>query len=752
MRLLSKLILITLGGIIITTAVAGYFTFIFTKSALQKTIKDQQEELGRQTMDKISRLLYERYIDIQSIAEEEDLEEYLTKGGDRKSPERRMNELRFLSGPWDILFAVDKNGTIVLSTKKEESGTQKKVQAEPFSLIAFNAALAGKPYYSDIIVSDDTGRRTIIFAAPVRNEDSPKKPIVGVVVANLSWPAINEIVFTIPAPLATHLHDKNGVLIAANEPIAQNMLFQESFRDNPAIARALKGEKGFIIGPGMTHKSGSGQAMKTDDASPESLISFLQEDGYLGFRGNGWILSIETPTDIAFAPATDTAWNIVLLMFPIILFSAALTMAFLNRFIVRPVTDFTEVTNVIAEGDLTKRAEIKSKDEIGKLAKSFNTMADRVQDSFNILRTDKDRIETLMESIGDGVMAIEPDGKIILWNKAAHDISGWPKEEALGKNFHDILKLVRENDKKDNSGFIDTAMKTKTAQTMANHTALVRKDGKEIPVGDSAAPILDANGVLQGIIVVFRDVTEERIIDKAKEEFVSIASHQLRTPLTAIKGYAGMLLDQDAGPLNEKQNEYLREIKIGNDRMIGLVTALLNVSRIDLGVFAIEPQQVNFEEIAKEIFKELAEEISVKNLHIETDYDKNLPEINADAKLIRIILYNLLANAVKYTPSKGFVSFRIQKQNHHLTITVADSGYGIPKDAQSKIFTKLFRADNARQKDPNGNGLGLYIVKAIVEASDGKIWFESEENKGTTFYISFPLGGMKKREGTRMLQ
>jgi signal transduction histidine kinase len=243
-----------------------------------------------------------------------------------------------------------------------------------------------------------------------------------------------------------------------------------------------------------------------------------------------------------------------------------------------------------------------------------------------------------------------------------------------------------------------------------------------------------------------------RLLDLAKDEFVTIASHQLRTPLTALKGYAGMLLDEDVGPINDKQREYLVEIENANNRMINLITALLNVSRVDLGVFVVEPEQVNLEQVAESVLSDLGTKIQDKKLRVKTDFEKGLPLIKADLKIIRMIFENLFTNAVKYTPPGRSMTVNIKKDGSNVLISVADTGYGIPKNAQSKIFTKMFRADNVRIKDPDGTGLGLYIIKETIEKTGGKIWFESKENKGSTFYVRIPLKGMRKKEGTKRLQ
>ena len=185
--------------------------------------------------------------------------------------------------------------------------------------------------------------------------------------------------------------------------------------------------------------------------------------------------------------------------------------------------------------------------------------------------------------------------------------------------------------------------------------------------------------------------------------------------------------------------------------MVELVNALLNVSRIDLGSFIIDLSLTDLPALADDVIKELRPQAKERVINVTAKYGGDIPKIPADQKLLRIIFQNLLSNAIKYTPPKGKVMLEITRGSPEILITVADSGFGIPKHQQNKIFSKLFRADNVREKEPNGTGLGLYIVKSVVEKSGGRIWFESEENKGTKFFVAFPLRGMEKKEGAKTL-
>jgi signal transduction histidine kinase len=212
-----------------------------------------------------------------------------------------------------------------------------------------------------------------------------------------------------------------------------------------------------------------------------------------------------------------------------------------------------------------------------------------------------------------------------------------------------------------------------------------------------------------------------------------------------------MLIEGDAGKVNSEQKEYLDEIYKGNQRMVDLVNALLDVSRIELGTFAVEPQEVDLKELLNIVIKELKNKIKEKKIKLSSKVDNKIKKYFGDPKLLNIIFQNLLSNSVKYTPEGGKVDVSIKKGVEEIVITVQDSGMGIPKEQQDKIFSKLFRADNVRETDTEGTGLGLYIIKSIVDQSGGSISFVSAQDKGTTFTVRLPLKGMVKKEGTKRL-
>lgn len=367
------------------------------------------------------------------------------------------------------------------------------------------------------------------------------------------------------------------------------------------------------------------------------------------------------------------------------------------------------------------------------------------------------RDDAVLQSIGDGLIVIvdvDKGGRIAYVNKVFEDMTGWKLEEIVNKP---VIEVIPREDKDGKIVPFKERIVSRVLdgeKVVADLTApfyYVRKDKSKFPVASMITPIIFDKKII-GAVETFRDISKESRVDKAKTEFVSLASHQLRTPLSTINWYIELLVSGDVGSLNEKQKQYLQEVYQASKRMVGLVNALLNVSRLEMGTFTVEPELVNIVKIAKVCVEELKPQILEKKLVIAEKYDPGIPSFQADPKLLAIIFQNLLSNSVKYTSAGGKIDLTIGKEKDVIVITVADTGTGIPKDQQDKIFTKLFRADNVKQIDPNGVGLGLYIVKEIIDHSTrGKIWFESEENKGTTFNVQLPIEGMIAKKGTKEL-
>ncbi len=249
---------------------------------------------------------------------------------------------------------------------------------------------------------------------------------------------------------------------------------------------------------------------------------------------------------------------------------------------------------------------------------------------------------------------------------------------------------------------------------------------------------------------------------KKSDDFVSLASHELRSPLSIIKWYTEILLDEDAGPLTEDQRKYLSVIESSNQRAIDLVRSLLNVSRLDLGTFRIVPEEILLDSIIDEAVQLLAQEAENKSIHLVKETG-DIPSMQIDKHLMLIVIKNLLSNAIAFSNQPSTVTVRTSllaegvlvgkytAEEESILITVIDQGIGIPEKDISSIFSKMFRASNVQDINGTGPGLGLYIAKSIIDHVGGKIWFTSEVGVGSQFFVTIPKRGMAAKEGRTTL-
>jgi PAS domain S-box-containing protein len=364
-------------------------------------------------------------------------------------------------------------------------------------------------------------------------------------------------------------------------------------------------------------------------------------------------------------------------------------------------------------------------------------------------KQERDKISIIIQSMGDGLFVIDKEGKIVLFNSAAVKMSGYNTKKAIGIHYTKVIKFLFEKDKTRANEFIELTLQTGELHPVTNHAILVNSSGDEIPVANSAAPLMGPEGEVLGCVVIFRDVAIEREIDHMKTEFVSVATHQLHTPLTGIKWFLELLLGGRAGSLLKRQREYLVNVHESNERMIKLINDLLNVSRIESGEhLASNKESTNIIKLFNQI---ITENIALaKKNHVTINRCKDAPKsvtLPVDENKLRLVINNLLNNAIKYSVRGGQVLIGCdESKNREVTFWIKDKGVGIPKRQQGRIFEKFFRADNIITKVTEGTGLGLYIARSIVQAHGGRLWFESKEGKGSTFFFTIPRKAVKDKK------
>lgn len=379
----------------------------------------------------------------------------------------------------------------------------------------------------------------------------------------------------------------------------------------------------------------------------------------------------------------------------------------------------------------------------------LNIMEDLTEEK-RYAETEKMKFATALAGIADAVIVSSPAREIIFANTVAEKLLGVTKESLNGKNFYYAVKWEDEAGASVATDAYPITIATKEKVVSRKTLWLRGQGGYRYAMRVVASPLI-SSGRLVGVVSVWHDMTEEFALDRAKTEFVSLASHQLRTPLTAINWYAEAAASGDYGDPGESLREPIRAIHESAQRMSRLINALLNVSRIEMGRLRIKPEPLELASIAREVVGELTPQTSAKKLRISIAAAPTLTRISYDRSLLKIVYQNIISNAVKYTRTGGRVSISIEPAGADMLTTVADDGIGIPTEQQPKIFQKLFRANNVQTVETDGTGLGLYIAKAVVEQFGGKIWFSSELGVGTTFHFTLPLSGVAERQGPQTL-
>jgi len=366
------------------------------------------------------------------------------------------------------------------------------------------------------------------------------------------------------------------------------------------------------------------------------------------------------------------------------------------------------------------------------------------------LSAGQNKEEALLASIADGVYVVDMDRNLTMFNAAAERITGWQADESVGLKCWTVMNLKNDTD-------ISICQKDCPALNVWNtgenihrdDTCFIAKRGKnKIQISSSYAPIKDKNGVNAGAICVFRDITDRKLVERLRSEFVSTASHELRTPITAMEGYMELIENDKICKVDDKAREYLTKARNTAMGMSNLVKNLLTVTKIEEGKINTNVTKFSIHELAEEVVEALEPSAKSKGLSlniIETPDPKVQGErvlgrfinVVADKEQIREVFYNIVENAMKFT-LKGGATINILYDKDFATVCVADTGIGIPAEGQKHMFEKFYRYDNTATREVGGTGLGLFITRSIVEMFGGSIWLESQVGKGTKFYFTVP--------------
>ena len=347
------------------------------------------------------------------------------------------------------------------------------------------------------------------------------------------------------------------------------------------------------------------------------------------------------------------------------------------------------------------------------------------------------KFQLAVENASDLIMITDASGRVLFANYAAETMTGYSLGEIIGRT------PTLWGDETAEEFYSEALVKIRESKMPFRAEAVhLRKNGEKFIGELHISPVLSEDREVIFFVGIIRDITEAKEIDRAKSEFISMASHQLRTPLTSIGLSAELLIRGVANQLDNKHQNYLKEIHNSTRRMAELISALLNVSRIEMGTFAVKLEFLEIVSLVDRIIYELGAQISSKKIRLVKTYGVEACEVNFDPNIFRIVFENIVTNAIRYTPEEGEITIGLEKSSSRIILSVKDTGCGIPGEEKEKIFSKSYRSETAKKISSDGTGLGLYIARSVAQKVGADIWLESEEGQGATFYFSIPLSGL----------
>ena len=402
----------------------------------------------------------------------------------------------------------------------------------------------------------------------------------------------------------------------------------------------------------------------------------------------------------------------------------------ISQGITKPIAEMKKQTEKIAEGNYTGEVKIYSDDELGQLGQAINDLSFKIKEAQESTESERQRLDSVLRHMSDGVIATDRRGRIVIMNTAALDILNLKSEKVIGIPLLEILPLE------------ERVTFRELLETQQERLIHLEEDGEDSIIQCEFSVIQRESGFISGLVCVLTDVTEQQKIERERRNFVSNVSHELRTPLTSIKSYTEALVD-GAWENKEIAPGFLNVIETETDRMMRMITDLLNLSRMDQNRFGLEKEFINMNELVVHIVNRFemvlqSEPYRDKNYRILTDITQRDLWVELDQDKITQVLDNIINNAIKYSPDGGRIIIRLMETHTDIIVSVSDEGLGIARKDIPHLFDRFYRVDKARSRAMGGSGLGLAIAQEVVQLHGGKIWVNSIENKGSTFFVSLP--------------
>ncbi len=635
-------------------------------------------------------------------------------------------------GLYDRLLVTDLDGIVVGATEppgRIHYSDQKWWQA------AFNQG-RGAPYLSRLCYEDN--KTLLNIAAPVL--DSARTRVVGIVRVLANAAELAELVEQVEVGqtgFAT-LTTKFGELLVSPLPGSAWSRIGSSDRLHHLTTN-------FPI-----WYQGRGLVGRTNAVVAVTPVPSSHSHGHTDAGGTGWVVTVEQNKAEILIATHQFGRSAI---FVLLLAAAAVMVVglFLSERIVRPLRDLRDGVRQIGSGSLNMRLGLRTGDEIEDLASEFDAMAGKLDESYRGLEEKisaattelarkKDSLQAILTALGEGLMVVDMELRIVMWNRTAEKMTGFDAEEVIGQLCAGILRTGSES----NPDVCGTACPARdclaSRQTLVGHdltTYIITKTGTRLPVSFAVSPLFDEQNETRGCVVVLRDISREKEMDQLKSSMISTVSHELRAPLTPIVGFAEMLQGERVTP--EKRKEFLKIIVREGHRLFRLVDDFLTLSRIEAGKFKLNLEQVDVRNIVEELIS------TESSQHPDHTLTSGIPEgfarFRADPERIKAVIQNLISNAIKYSPDGGPVRIHARDLGAEIEISVEDHGIGIRAEDIPKLFHRFQRVNREAAPGVSGTGLGLSICRSIVGEHGGTIRVDSRYREGSTFTVRLPRQG-----------
>ncbi|WP_312542621.1 cell wall metabolism sensor histidine kinase WalK [Enterococcus sp.] len=401
-----------------------------------------------------------------------------------------------------------------------------------------------------------------------------------------------------------------------------------------------------------------------------------------------------------------------------------------SRSITQPIGEMREQAIRIAKGDYSRKVAVHGKDELGQLAETFNQLGERIEETQEAMESERNRLDSVLSHMTDGVVATDRRGKVITINEMAMSLLNVTTEEAVGQSILSLLQIDEEYTLRKLLESPEEMLIERPSNDAAGANLILRID---------FSMIRRESGFISGLVAVMHDVTEQEQNEQERREFVSNVSHELRTPLTSMRSYIEAL-SEGAWKDPEIAPNFLKVTLDETDRMIRMINDLLSLSRMDSGNAQLQSEYINFNELVNFVldrFDMMVTNESKKYL-IRREFTKRELWVEVDTDKMIQVIDNIMNNAIKYSPDGGIITVKLMETHNNIVLSINDQGLGIPKKDLTKIFDRFYRVDKARARQQGGTGLGLAISREVIKSHGGAIWAESREHRGSTFYIMLP--------------